>query len=76
MLVLLACGAFELALRRMRREPETGAGALIPLFPVAVASGGMGALAWTSFKVGALSFGGGFVIIPLCRATPSTSTTG
>src|SRR5262249_20122836 len=26
-----------------------------------------GALAWTAFKVGALSFGGGFVIIPLMQ---------
>jgi chromate transporter len=30
-------------------------------------SGGIGALAWTAFKVGALSFGGGFVIIPLMQ---------
>lgn len=30
--------------------------------------GGLGALAWTSFKVGALSYGGGFVIVPLMRA--------
>ncbi len=28
---------------------------------------GYGALAWTAFKVGALSFGGGFVIIPLMQ---------
>src|SRR6185437_11385433 len=28
---------------------------------------GIGALAWTAFKVGALSFGGGFVIIPLMQ---------
>jgi chromate transporter len=34
----------------------------------AVAAGGLAALAWTAFKVGALSFGGGFVIIPLLRA--------
>jgi chromate transporter len=34
----------------------------------AVAVGGLTALAWTAFKVGALSFGGGFVIIPLMRA--------
>ena len=31
------------------------------------ANGGAGAVAWTAFKVGALSFGGGFVIIPLMQ---------
>ena len=34
----------------------------------AIAAGGLAALAWTALKVGALSFGGGFVIIPLMRA--------
>ena len=35
----------------------------------AVAGGGMlASVAWVAFKVGALSFGGGFVIIPLMRA--------
>ena len=33
----------------------------------ALAVGGLGALAWVAFKVGALSFGGGFVIIPLMQ---------
>jgi chromate transporter len=32
-----------------------------------LAAGGLGALAWVAFKVGALSFGGGFVIIPLMQ---------
>ena len=32
-----------------------------------MAGGGFGALAWTALKVGALSFGGGFVIIPLMQ---------
>jgi chromate transporter len=48
--VLLACGALELA---WRRRP----GVAVHAWPLA--------LAWTALKVGALSFGGGFVIIPL-----------
>jgi chromate transporter len=37
---------------------------------LATAAGGsaLGALAWTGFKVGALSYGGGFVVIPLMHA--------
>ena len=57
-LVLLGCGAIELALQRRILI------ALAPL-PVAAATGGFGALAWVAFKVGTLSYGGGFVIIPL-----------
>ncbi len=62
-LVLLACGALELSIQR-RDLIRTGASAIVPL---AAATGGIGALAWTAFKVGALSFGGGFVIIPLMQ---------
>lgn len=66
-LVLLACGLFEL----VRRGWFSGASALIwnpaPLTTAAASSGGIGALAWTALKVGALSFGGGFVIIPLMQ---------
>lgn len=63
-LVLVACGVLEMI--RRRRSTES-AGAWWPL-PLATASvGGLGALAWTAFKVGALSFGGGFVIIPLMQ---------
>src|ERR1019366_7666353 len=35
--------------------------------PPAAFMGGFAALAWTAFKVGALAFGGGFVIIPLMQ---------
>ena len=62
-LVLLACGVAEL-LRRRGAPAGSFAGALV----LAAAAGGIGALAWTAFKVGALSYGGGFVIIPLMQA--------
>ncbi|WP_259464941.1 chromate efflux transporter [Streptomyces sp. TLI_171] len=41
--------------------------ALPLLAPGLAATGGLGALAWVAFKVGALSYGGGFVIIPLMQ---------
>ncbi|HEY7960334.1 MAG TPA: chromate efflux transporter [Solirubrobacteraceae bacterium] len=63
-IVLLACGLFELALRT--GAPQRFAAIAGPL-PLASA-GGLGALAWTALKVGALSYGGGFVIVPLMRA--------
>ena len=67
-LVLLGCGLIELALQR---RPSRHAGLhwapLAALAPKAVAVGGLGALCWTAFKVGALSYGGGFVIIPLMQ---------
>ena len=62
-LALLACGLLELAISH-RPGPSGPIGLLMP---GAVTVGGLGALAWTAFKVGALSFGGGFVIIPLMQ---------
>jgi chromate transporter len=64
-LVLVACGLFEAA----RRTWFDRAASLSPaaLLLGAASTGGIGALAWTAFKVGALSFGGGFVIIPLMQ---------
>jgi chromate transporter len=68
-LVLLGCGAIEIALRR---ASPTGSGtASVHAWPLAAAaataSGGLLALTWLAFKVGALSYGGGFVIIPLMQ---------
>ena len=67
-LVLLGCGLLELA---VQRRPRDVAGLhwapLAALAPHAVAVGGLGALCWTAFKVGALSYGGGFVIVPLMQ---------
>jgi chromate transporter len=64
-LALLACGLVELAWRRR-------SGAAVHAWPVALVMAATGAaalpaLAWTAFKVGALSYGGGFVIIPLMQ---------
>jgi chromate transporter len=66
-LVLLACGLLELV---VRLRPSTVLGihwAGFAIGPAATAGAGLGALVWTAFKVGALSFGGGFVIIPLMQ---------
>jgi len=66
-LVLLGCGVAEVSLRRVPWRPSAVPG-IAPLFPAALTGGLLAAVAWTAFKVGALSFGGGFVIIPLMRA--------
>ena len=67
--VLLVCGAIELALRTFAERGRLGAsfGPLPFAVGVAGASGGLLALAWVALKVGALSYGGGFVIIPLMQ---------
>jgi chromate transporter len=68
-LVLLGCGGVELALRKWRaaRLEAHAAAPLLALAASAGAAGGIGALAWVALKVGALSYGGGFVIVPLMR---------
>jgi chromate transporter len=65
---LLACGLLELLLRH-ESLPNLGTrtSPLGLFLPASITTGGFGALAWTAFKVGALSFGGGFVIIPLMQ---------
>jgi chromate transporter len=65
-LVLLACGGAELLAQR-RGAPALPGASVGALIPGSLATGGIGALAWTALKVGALSFGGGFVIIPLMQ---------
>ena len=67
--VLVACGLIEIAVREPRHFPGAGSTrAFIPAVagPLA-AAGGLGALAWVALKVGALSYGGGFVIVPLMQ---------
>ena len=62
-----ARGLLELV-RQHRPDGRLGIywGPVGALAPVA-SSGGIAAIAWTALKVGALSFGGGFVIIPLMQ---------
>ncbi|HET9172964.1 MAG TPA: chromate efflux transporter [Actinospica sp.] len=61
-LVLVACGLVEIA---VRTRPVLAS--VIPMALSTTAAGGLGALAWEALKVGALSYGGGFVIIPLMQ---------
>jgi chromate transporter len=67
-LAILGCGFVELSVRTIGRDAglHTHAWPLL-LGTTAAGAGSTLALAWTAFKVGALSFGGGFVIIPLMQ---------
>jgi chromate transporter len=71
--VLLACGLVEWLTARCGADsdsaPKPGRrGAFLAgLAGKAVTAGVIGSLAWVALKVGALSFGGGFVIIPLMQ---------
>ncbi len=68
-LVLLACGAIELISRVTGGTNHAAAIAPVPLLAGGViATGALTSLSWVAFKVGALSYGGGFVIIPLMQA--------
>jgi chromate transporter len=66
--VLLGCGLAGVALARERRAKARAPHDIAALAPLAAVKGGYGALAWTALKVGALAFGGGFVIVPLMHA--------
>ncbi len=76
--VLLASGVVETVVRTRpggRPSPPASRPAwLAPLatarraVPVIPALGGLAALAWVALKVGALSYGGGFVIVPLMQS--------
>jgi chromate transporter len=66
--VLVLCGAVEIFVRRPHIAGATNSSRAVAVLAThSVALGGIAALAWEAFKVGALSYGGGFVIIPLMQ---------
>ena len=77
-LVLIGCGAVELLCRygpRLRGGGSGGVGGTrlhgflaVPALVIAAGGGVLASVAWVALKVGGLSFGGGFVIIPLMQA--------
>ena len=66
-LVLLACGVVEIAVRRSASTTGATRVVLGGIAGHAAPLGGLLALAWVALKVGALSYGGGFVIVPLMQ---------
>jgi chromate transporter len=74
--VLLACGVVELVVQQfnrpdasVQRPSSPRSFVAVPLLVGgAVGSGVLVSVAWVAFKVGALSYGGGFVIIPLMQS--------
>jgi chromate transporter len=73
--VPIACGGIELLVSRRAGAsegmtlPGDGRAAASAWSPLALVGGGTaGGLAWTAVKVGALSFGGGFVIVPMMQS--------
>jgi chromate transporter len=70
--VLLGCGATELAVQLYARRRPGGTMSGLAAAPVlaagALGSGVLLSVAWVAIKVGALSYGGGFVIIPLMQS--------
>jgi chromate transporter len=67
-LVLLGCGLTEVITQRTPSSGRLGTYAWPFVGATTTSSAGLLALVWVAIKVGALSYGGGFVIIPLMQA--------
>jgi chromate transporter len=68
--VLVACGLVEVLAQRLPAGTQRAhpAAALPTLAAAGIGGSVLLSLAWVAFKVGALSYGGGFVIIPLMQS--------
>ena len=68
-LVILACGLIEITVRQRDRPISSGSAhtAIVALAVHTATAGGLAALTWVALKVGALSYGGGFVIVPFMQ---------
>jgi chromate transporter len=66
-LVLVGCGLLELGIQRHGAASDRALSLLPPALLAAGSAGSVPALVWVALKVGALSYGGGFVIIPLMQ---------
>ncbi len=65
---LIGCGIAEILIRRPRESGDTALSrSLLVGSAHSVAVGGFAALSWEALKVGLLSYGGGFVIVPLMQ---------
>jgi len=68
-LLLVACGFAEVLAQRVVLPRRDRTAPAVPLLVGAGLGGGvLLSIAWVAIKVGALSYGGGFVIIPLMQA--------
>jgi chromate transporter len=69
-LVLIACGLIELSAQHVHHHEARSHGIIaFPLLAAGTLAGGvLASVAWVALKVGALSYGGGFVIIPLMQS--------
>jgi len=70
-LVLLGCGLIEVTVQLTTRRggsAQLSGVAVGPMLTMAIGGGVLLSVAWVAFKVGALSYGGGFVIIPLMQS--------
>lgn len=71
-LVLVAAGLLEVLVRTGIPGRSTSSAAPLPMALTLPALSGLAAVSWVAFKVGALSYGGGFVIIPLMQSDAVT----